>query len=220
MATLRDANKCDKEYSLEAGGVNRQDGSCKLSTLAKLVHRNKYVPISEHDIRKICDGKVNVIPYSLLETMYKTSQPITQLFKPEFNNCVVLLYQLQGTLGVGHWVSLIFDEDTGILNFFNPYGFGIDQEINLMTHSDLYLTKLLKQSKMRVNINTFRFQVLKDDISTCGMHAAIRCVFNELDNSEYYRFMREAGYGKVHDFDELVSLMCIIPLKLNIEKVQ
>jgi hypothetical protein len=77
MATLRDANKCDKEYSLEASGMNRQDGSgsqsCKLSTLAKLVHRNKYVPISEHDIRKICDGKVNVIPYSELETMYNRS---------------------------------------------------------------------------------------------------------------------------------------------------
>ena len=130
--------------------------------------RNKYVPISEHDIRKICDGKVNVIPYSLLETMYKSSQPITQLFKPEFNNCVVLLYQLQGTLGVGHWVALIFVEDTGIINFFNPYGLAVDQEIDLMTHSDLYLTKLLKQSRMRVNVNKFRFQVLKDDISTCS----------------------------------------------------
>ena len=54
------------------------------------------------------------------------------------------------------------------------------------------------------------------DVSTCGMHSAVRTIFNELTNEQYNKFLNYSISGKKIDYDQLISLMCIVPLKYNI----
>lgn len=195
------------------------NGEFRFRSLERLVDQNQEVPTSGKDIEKICDGKVFIVTYSEIRTVYENGGDIIELFQPDYNDCVVLLYELKGPQGVGHWVSLIFDREKRIIRFFNSYGLNVDAEINTLTHGDPYLTMLLKRSGLKMDINKHRYQSFKDDIATCGLHCAVRCVFHDLTNEEYFRFLSSYFHGqKDKDFDELVTLMCLLPLKYNITK--
>lgn len=187
-------------------------------SLKNLVLQNQEIPTSGDDIRNICDGKVNVVVYSDLANLYNRGKTIHELFKPEFNNCVVLLYQLRGSQGIGHWVSLILDPTKNTIRFFNPYGLKPDAEINLMTHSQPYLTMLLQKSGTSLDVNNFQFQSFKNDISTCGLHCGVRCTFYYLTNREYQKFLESYDNNKSQDFDKLVTLMCLLVLDYGITR--
>lgn len=199
----------------------------RYKSLANLVYQNQLVPTSGNDIRAICDGKINIINYSDLQLIYNSGGSIYDLFQPELNNCVGLLYQLKGQ-NVGHWVCLIYDagSDTsesangtaGTIRFFNSYGFGPDQEIDLFQHPQPYLTMLLNKSHSKIDVNKFKFQSLKNDISTCGLHCGVRCVFHELSNKDYLKFLSSYDNDRTKNYDKLVTLMCLLPLDYNITR--
>ncbi len=180
-------------------------------TLKEIVLKNTLIPISGEDIKTICNGKVLVLLYSDLNKV----RDIMYLFTPENNNCICLLYQFPNT-DIGHWVSIIYDEDNNDINYFNSYGFDIDHESNSKV-----LTNLLNQTKKKINVNKVRYQLMDREISTCGLHSAIRCVFNEYSNNEYYKMITSMTKGVLGDeknsnYDKLVSLMSVIPLKYSI----
>jgi hypothetical protein len=125
-----------------------------------------------------------------------------------------LLYQWPGQ-NIGHWVSIIYDENTDQINFFNSFGYPPDRETGHQT-----LTKMLLETGKKININRIRYQNLQDT-STCGLHAAIRCVFNEYTNPQYHKMISSISISLIADnkssrYDKLVSLMSVLPLKFNI----
>lgn len=220
MHALTGRGRISKMMVISGAGISKSTSSGqfgRFKTLSKLIEQNKEVPTSDADIRKICDSKVNIINYSDLRDLYERGGSIMEIFNPQYNDCVVLLYQIRGEGGIGHWVSLIFDRDNQIIRFFNPYGLPVDAEINLLTHERPYLTMLLQNSGMRFDINKFRFQQIDDDISTCGLHCATRCVFYDFTNEQYQRFLSSYD-GKEKDYDKLVTLLCLLPLKYNITR--
>jgi hypothetical protein len=180
-------------------------------TLKSIVEKNAKIPISSEDIRIICNGKVNIVTYKDLNGLSN----FMNLFHKENNYCVCLLYQFPNT-DIGHWVSIIYDEDTDQINFFNSYGYNIDYESN----SNL-LTTLLRMTKKKINVNRVRYQMKDNETATCGIHSAIRCVFHEYNNSEYYKMITSMANGIIGDtnqsnYDKLVSLMAVLPLKYSI----
>ena len=197
-------------------------------TLREIINEDVEIPLSDDDIKTICNGKVLVISYAHLESAAADSKSATadsksavannglmQLFKPELNNCICLLYQFPGQR-IGHWVSIIYYEDTDEINFQNSFGYAPDKE----TGRSL-LTELLKATGKKINISRIRYQNLEGNTSTCGLHSAIRCVFNEYTNEEYYKMLNSisiniTGDSKNSRFDKLVSLMSVLPLKFNI----
>lgn len=191
----------------------------RFRSLAKLVDQNQEVPTSTEDLEKVCDGRVFIMTYSEIMAIYEHGGHVMEIFHPEYNDCVILLYELNRPSGIGHWVSLIYDRKRDVIQFFNSYGLPIDAEINLLTHGEPYLSMLLKRSGKRVEVNKHKYQSFKDDIATCGLHCAVRCVFNDLSNEQYYKFLTSYFVGqKEKDFDELITLMCLLPLKYNITK--
>ena len=185
----------------------------RFKSLANLVKQNEEIPISNLDVKKICDGKVNIVLYSDLKELYKRDISILSLFKEEYNNCIVLLYQLGRK--IGHWVSLILHNDMSI-SFYNSYAFNIDQELDFTTHGSKYLTLLLHGH--RVNVNPYRHQRLIENVNTCGLHASLRCVFHHFTNEQYHKFISSYDNHKTKDYDKLVSLLCLVPLKYNIAR--
>jgi len=184
-------------------------------TLSQIVKADIQTPISDNDIRNICNGRVEVMSYKMLSDAASHDQNLMQMFTPEKNNCICLLYQWPGQQ-VGHWVAIIFDENTDEINFFNSYGYPPDRETNQQL-----LTKMLAATGKKININTVRYQTLSDNVSTCGLHAAIRCVFNEYSNKEYHKMLSSISVSLISDnknsrYDKLVSLMSVLPLKFNI----
>jgi len=184
-------------------------------TLSQIVKADIQTPISDNDIRTICNGRVEVLSYKMLSDLANRGQNLMQMFKPEKNNCICLLYQWPGQ-AVGHWVAIIYDENTDEINFFNSYGYPPDRETNQQL-----LTKMLAYTLKKININTTRYQTLSDNVSTCGLHSAIRCVFNEYNNKEYHKMITSISISLIGDnknsrYDKLVSLMSVLPLKFNI----
>ena len=180
-------------------------------TLKSIVEANAKIPISGEDIRIICNGKVNILTYSDLHGISN----FMDLFHTEHNNSICLLYQFPGT-SIGHWVAIIYDEDNDEINFFNSYGYGIDHE----TNSNL-LTTLLRMTKKKIKVNRVRYQMKDNETATCGIHSAIRCVFNEYNNNEYYKMLTSMANGIIGDiqqsnYDKLVTLMSVLPLKYSI----
>jgi len=189
----------------------------RYTSLANLVAQNQLVPTSGDDIRTICDDKINIITYSDLESIYNGGGSIYDIFRPEFNNCVALLYLLKGQ-NVGHWVCLIYDQADDTIRFSNSYGLKPDQEIDLFRHPKPYLTLLLNKSHSKLDVNKFKFQSLKTDISTCGLHCGVRCVFHYLSNKDYQKFLASYDNDRTKNYDKLVTLMCLLPLDYNITR--
>lgn len=186
-------------------------------TLSQIVEADIETPISDDDIRTICNGRVHVMTYKDLASFGQTGQNLMQLFDPKKNNCICLLYQWAGQ-PVGHWVAIIYDENVDQINFFNSYGYPPDREMN----GEQALTKMLLATGKKININRIRYQALQDT-STCGLHSAIRCVFNEYTNPQYHKMITSISISLIGDntssrFDKLVSLMSVLPLKFNIQQ--
>lgn len=179
-----------------------------MASLKKLVQENTIIPSSDKDIRKLCDGRIKILTYD----EFCAADDVMSNFRPEYNNCVALLYQFPGE-NVGHWVAIIYDENVDQINFFNSYGYPPDYE----SGGRMDLTAALRSSGKNINVNPVRFQVSDRDTSTCGLHVAVRCIFNEYSNREYHKMLSSIAVGKNPDkFDKLVSLMSILPLKKNI----
>lgn len=189
----------------------------EIKTLKNLVKQNEQVPISDADILKICDNKVNILAYEDLGKLYKAGKSLLSQFSEDKNNCIILLYQLRGPSGIGHWVSLIYRPEHNVIEFCNPYAYRPDQEINLMEHQEAYLTKLLLGTNCRIMSNHYKYQEFVQSSSTCGRHAAVRCVFHDLTNEEYYKFLSSYQPNmKARDFDKLVTVMTLVTLKYNV----
>ena len=99
------------------------------------------VDLTGMDIKEITNNAVNIVPYHTL----RPNHSLEELFgdKP----AVMLLYETKENYG--HWVALI--KQNGFLEFFDSYGFKVDEELNYAKYDkEATLTKILQQSKVRI----------------------------------------------------------------------
>ena len=141
--------------------------------MENLIRKSYGIALSLQDLKKICNGKVNIFLYTDLA---KTKH-IDELFHPF--GCFILLYQQ--TPNYGHWVTINRVDDHTI-EHFDPYGIGPDEELdgNNPMKIPKYLSALISESPYRnVIFNKHALQEHSAKVSTCGRWAAVRVLMRK-----------------------------------------
>ena len=94
--------------------------------LKKYIDKLKSIPFSGGNILDIVDGESKIVRYPDLHKYNK----IEEVLKPY--NCFFLLYETKPKYG--HWVCVILHPNN-ILEFFDPYGYFIDDELNFIDNN-------------------------------------------------------------------------------------
>ena len=139
-----------------------------------------YSPLAGEDIQKKIGCK-----FILYEDMHKVKD-IRELLPK-----TLILYQLAR---VGHFCC-VFENTEGI-NFFDPYGTFVDDELKIMcqheagqiNHDFAYLTQLLLNQPRKIIYNEHKLQ--GSGSSVCGHWCAIRMIFSKLHNDEFFECFR------------------------------
>ncbi len=137
-------------------------------------------PFSNDDIMYLCDNKTNIIKYSDLINY----DNIDNILSP--HNNTVILYETGKNYG--HWVCLI--KQNNLIEFFDPYGMKIDEQLKYSKNKDPLLSLLLLKSPYLLKENTTRLQKMYKNISTCGRHVCLRIILKELKLNEYIKLLK------------------------------
>jgi len=164
------------------------------------------------DIHITTNGKC---PVHLYKDLLKFDS-IEQILGP-YNKCIIL-FPVKSSVN-GHFVSLLYHEDINTLEYFDPYGFSWDQELKYSEDTKWTQYNIIgmlmdkaKEQGFKVMWNKYRFQELKDGISTCGKHASIRARFSYLKIDEYAKLMLRQKQSP----DYIVTMLTFITLRDNI----
>ncbi len=90
-------------------------------------------------------------------------------------HCCIVLYETSPS--VGHWTIVFLDPIDNQLEFFDPYGIEIDDQLDFTFYEDM--TPKLTQSfldtgKDTFEINDLQFQKRRPSINTCGKWCCVR----------------------------------------------
>jgi hypothetical protein len=139
------------------------------------LHHNLGYFGSNYDIMDCLNcGPEQIIKYSQL----KDYTSLQELLPLPFDYKIILLETNRNT---GHWVAIL--RLGGVIECFNSYGIGIDNEWafipdsieRLLGQSTRYLTKLIKKSEgFTVISNKYKFQSKSDDVATCARWCILR----------------------------------------------
>jgi hypothetical protein len=169
--------------------------------------KNKFsidYPLRGSDILKILNNNTNIIEYKQLYNI----EDLEDIF---INGSCVILYRSAPNLA--HWCC-IFKNIYG-LEFFDPYGCIIDNEINEIeemnpNYANNYynnghkrlLELVLKTGYNELTYNNYKLQQMKHNINTCGRHCAVRLLFKNLNLEDYVDYLFKISKNKY--LDEIV----------------
>ena len=155
---------------------------------------NKYsvdYPLTNYDISKILNNNCKIIEYSDL-------YDIESLKDIMIDKCIVILYRSSDDSA--HWCC-IFEHDNNDIEFFDPYGTIIDNEIEQIKHvnpsyaQQYYHGKrlielILKGNYKDIIYNNYKMQELKSNINTCGRHVCCRLLFKDYSLDDYVNMLK------------------------------
>jgi hypothetical protein len=155
------------------------------------------IPLSGADLMELVRGKSKVVRYSNLHK-YDT---IEELLHPY--NCIFLLYETRERFG--HWVCVILHPD-GVLEFFDPYGYFIDEQLNFVpnhfrqkSHQQYpFLSRLFLNSPYKITWNKMKLQKHEEDNNSCGRHIGLRVALRDYPLEAYQKIMK-SGKGLSSD---------------------
>ena len=164
--------------------------------------QSENIDLSGADIERITDGKCRIIAYEDLSGFLN----IDQLLQP--HNAVIILYQTKKNYG--HWVSILKYDNN--IEFFDPYGFGVDEELEIIEHLHIrnekpHLTELLNSSNYNIIVNNKKLQKFAEHINTCGRWCSLRVRFKDVDLKKFTDLMTK---NKCYDGDFWVSALTIL----------
>ena len=177
-------------------------------------------PLTNDEVQALFPG-INIVAYPSLKN-YKT---INELCNNKYNACFILYINDSPEYNCisGHWCLLINDKKDKCVHLFDPYGMNyIDNNLieigpdrDKFMEDKPYLSELLVSDDniKKIYFNSFPYQKLKDNISTCGKHCAIRLVFYEMgykSEEEYKKALDKIKKKlKIKDYDNLVNYLII-----------
>lgn len=160
-------------------------------------------PLTGSDMKKLNPG-VTIISYDELQYI----NDIDEVLAP--TGACIILY-MQGS-NYGHWVCVYVRDDE--INFFCPYGYKIDSDEYAKSIEDdgiLFetgqifniLTDLLAESRYKkIVYNNDQFQMLADDVKTCGRWCTMRLWLRFISDKLFKKFVEYFD-----DQEELVTLL-------------
>jgi hypothetical protein len=164
----------------------------------------KRKPLSGSEIREATDDEMKILTYKSLSRF----KNIDDAFGDK--NSIALLYETKPRYG--HWVGL-YRHPEGVIEFFDPYGFFIDDQLNFMDKEfkhELggdypYLSKLLYNSPYEIIYNSDKLQKQKKGISSCGRHVVLRHIASHIPLHEYSKLLK--SNVSINNPDELVTYL-------------
>ena len=172
----------------------------------KYLETAEAVDLTGQNILDITKGETNILIYSELENMNNIDEIFAD--KPT----ATILYQSK-EFG-GHWCCLI-KHDNNTIEFFDPYGMDIDQELkyadyNLRRHDGEivpHLTHLIKSSDYNIIHNKYPLQKFGKNINSCGRHTSCRIRFRDMKLQHYIHLLTA---DKNRSPDMIVTSMTIL----------
>jgi hypothetical protein len=176
----------------------------------KLIDKSEVYDLSDSDIHRITDGQCHIIKYEDLEHV----SSLEEILEPF--GCVMILYQTAARFG--HWVTLFRTgaKEKGKLEFFDPYGLKVDQELDidnefhLREHNGVktpHLSALIAKGGYKVKSNTKQLQKILRHVQTCGRHVAMRIRFRDASLPKYIKMLTTNAH---YDPDFWVSAMTLL----------
>jgi len=142
------------------------------------------ISLSNDDILKKLDGKVNIIDYSQLKYVHD----IDEILYP-YDACVILYLTRKN---YGHWTCIF--KRGNLIEHFDSYGLMPDAELDWKmdpyfrkkSNQDYpHLSCLLIDSKYDLSFNEHQFQKKLKDINTCGRHVIVRLWCRDMPLEDY-----------------------------------
>lgn len=175
----------------------------------KLIKQSEKIDLTGADIHRITDGQCKILAYEELENI----ESLEQILNP--HGCVMILYQTARDFG--HWVALFRDDpnNTKNLEFFDPYGLKVDEELDINSEFHLrqhngvrtpHLSALIEKGNYNVKSNTFRLQKFLKDVETCGRHVGFRIRMREISLNKYIKLLTT---NKTYNPDFWVSALTL-----------
>ena len=141
---------------------------------------------SRDDIKRLCENKARVIEYGEL-AKYRS---IDSAIGP--HGALVVLYETRESYG--HWCAIMrVDELT--LEFFDPYGFPMDRELQMINpyfrevsgQDRPHLSYLVAHSQYDLIQNGRPLQRFAKDTNTCGRWVGLRIALRRLPLKQFIR---------------------------------
>lgn len=146
--------------------------------------RYENIGLSDSDLNKLVSGRAKIVIYGEVQK-YKRIEDMLGRYGACF-----LLYEMKPNYG--HW-CLIFKRSDSVLEFFDPYGEYIDDELlyvprefrNMSGQGFPHLSKLLYNYKGKIEYNEFPFQSEEKGIRTCGRWCVVRLWYRWLNLEQF-----------------------------------
>ena len=160
-------------------------------SMEKLIKNGEKIELSEDDIRKIVDNKVNVISYEMLFNYGSIEDALGP------HKALIVLYEVESHTE-GHW-SLLYLQNN-VLHFFDPLGISMDKQIAFIPNfykldnkgeQIPHLTYLVEKSGYKVISNKTKYQKVDKHINTCGRHCCVRLKFRELNEEQFRKLWKK-----------------------------
>lgn len=166
-----------------------------------IIANQEEVKLTGEEVESILNRKAKVIAYHELVEYNSIDELLGA------NKEVILLYE--STHNVGHFVSMFIQpSNQNNLEFFDPYGFHPDYELNFARYNHIpYLTNLIKKSNYNLVYNSLRLQEFSNETNTCGRWASLRLRFKNLPLT---RFQNLFTKNKCYKPDWWVSALTLL----------
>jgi len=174
--------------------------------MSKTLKQYENIALSNYDILKMLDKRVNIILYPNLHKY----DDIDQVLGP-YGACILLF---EAKKRYGHWVC-IFKQDNDLLEFFNSYGGYPDDSLKYIPNHYAkvsnqlvpYLSLLMDKSNYDLSYNEFQFQKKGSGTKTCGRHCVVRLMNRDKTLYEYVDYLDDICENYDCDYDEAVSMI-------------
>lgn len=171
-----------------------------------IIYKTENIDLSGADIQRITLNKCNIITYDDLQYITDIGQLLGEY------NAVIILYTT--SKNYGHFCSLMLKG--GILEFFDPYGYNVDEELKIIDNLHLrkdgitntpHLTYLIQTSNYKFTYNKLQLQEEEAHVNTCGRWAALRVRLREYNLNTFIKLMTN---NKFYNGDFWVSALTLL----------
>ena len=165
----------------------------------KIIDNQEKIELSGDEVKRIVGRNIDVISYHTLGSYNNINELLGK------NKECIILYET--SYNVGHYVALFINSNNN-LEFFDPYGFFPDEELNFAKYDNKpYLSNLIKSSNYSVLYNKKRLQKWKEGTNTCGRWSSLRLRFKNVKLTSFqYLFTN----NKCYDGDFWVSAITLL----------
>jgi hypothetical protein len=165
--------------------------------------------LSDTDIKKFFNNKINVIRYNELNNV----DSIDEVLQP-YGRCIILIESEK----TNHWVLLQYinkPNNEPYILFFDSYGISVGNEFNeipksiqRMTQQDRnVILKLLIDSPLKIHYNQYRLQKLKNGVNTCGRWCCVKGLLSDMTEDEFAKSIRKIQKETKLKPDQIICLL-------------